>query len=197
MKWIEKFIEEYAVCPKAATLLREGNFATPQMAWDGWLDGPQMLWVARKFNALTPEQSAEILFIIIREIAGGAVWGVLSKDSREAVVTTEKWLKGNASPNELEVAASLVRSSEELWAALVAGAAVVVSSETVAELWAARAVSRAVESVVSGSPAAADWSESAAIMASVVSGVRTEAAARQEIAVIVREAMPNCPFPRL
>jgi len=201
MNWIEEFIKEYDVCPKAATLLRAGGFVSPQNAWTEWQDGEQMLWLLSKLDALTPEQSALISCLIVRKISG--VWRLLSEDSRAAVVATEKWLAGNASLAEVQAAmvaaawcASAVdASADEDW------------QSRASKVWAARAVSALV--AVDETPLAEEAAEAVAVAASVMSAVEAmwapvsvsavEAmamaeAARREIAEIVREVMPVCPF---
>jgi len=131
------------------------------------------------------------------------VWRLLSEDSRAAVVTTEKWAKGKATLKELEAVGVMAAASTAAasTAAASTAAALAVSRAVAgwsAELWAARAVSRAVESALSGE-VAADWlcPVTAAVMSVVAARAAESEEARQEIAEIVREVIPNCPFPRL
>jgi len=157
-------------------------------------------------NALTAEQLALISCRVIREIDGCVAWRFLSKPSKSAIETIEEWIAGKASLKELEAVGVLAEAAEAAALLLLvqrretAGSKEM--SESSAALWAARAVSRAVDSVLSGSPVAVEVAMMAVVrantaallafaspQAAAVVALAAAKAAKQEIAGIVREVM--------
>jgi len=206
MNWGEKFIKEYDLYPKAAGWLRAGEFASPQEAWAEGQDGKQMLWVLYRLGAITPKEAAKISSRIIREIGG--VWHLLSKPSQAAVITMEKWIAGEARLADVK-ASLLLAKAEEATASLLlakarawgAGSSSEAKAKAMSAMWAAITVARVVGAVLtveSTAVVAAGLSAAVSAMWAASTGVaweETEEETLKEIAAIVRQEFPVCPFP--
>jgi len=235
MNWVEKLIEMYDACPKAAGWLRAGEFASPQEAWDDCGRGDWMLCLLGQTGTLNNNTAVEISCRIVRQVSGGnAVWGLLSNPIlREAVNTAGAWLAGKASLEAVQAAAAAAAAvaaaleeeaaeAEEASELAAADLAMLVEKawttdkpaspseeQSRAEAWktadsaetAASANAITLRAAAWAAGCAARTAESATHVASViwVAGSAAEvgaagAAARQEIADIVRQEFSVCPF---
>jgi hypothetical protein len=153
---IEELIEQFSPCEEGEKFLREQG--TLEAAWDACVRADWMLWLDSSLELLTPRQRAEFACRCVRETPAGegTVWDLLTDDrSRRAVETAETFLRGEATEEELKLAAWAAWEVEA--AAAAAGAA--------GAAWAAAGAARAAAWAAAGAAARAAGAEWASAQA--------------------------------
>jgi hypothetical protein len=185
---VNELIEQFSPCEEGEKFLREQG--TLEAAWDACVQADWMLWLDSRLDLLTPRQRVEFACRCVRETPAreGTVWDLLTDDrSRRAVETAETFLRGEATEEELKIAAREARKAREAAAARATW-----------EVAAARAtweVALAAREAATEAQAAAEaWAAAwAAAEASRTAEEAERAAAQAFQCRLLREMVPN-PF---
>jgi hypothetical protein len=152
---VDELIEQFSPCEEGEKFLREQG--TLEAAWDACVQADWMLWLDSRLGLLIPRQRVEFACRCVRETPAGegTVWDLLTDDrSRRAVETAEAFIRGEATEEELKLAA---------WAAWeVEAAAGAAWAAAGAARKAARAAARAAAARAAARAAGAEWASAQA-----------------------------------